>query len=90
MAVVALVVVEPKDLPRLMNMAGKWAGNARAMANEFRRSFDEMARESELAELRKEIHDLKKANPISGIGKAIDEQAGANVEGAAQTAMHAK
>ncbi len=42
--VVLLVVVGPKDLPRLMNMAGKWAGKARAMANEFRKSFDEMAR----------------------------------------------
>ena len=39
MLVVALVVVGPKDLPRLMNMAGKWAGKARAMATEFRRSF---------------------------------------------------
>ena len=45
MLIVALVVVGPKDLPRLMNMAGKWAGKARAMAQEFRRSFDEMARE---------------------------------------------
>ena len=34
---VALVVVGPKDLPRLMHMAGKWAGKARAMANEFRK-----------------------------------------------------
>ena len=42
MLVVALVVVGPKDLPRLMNMAGKWAGKARAMATEFRRSFDEV------------------------------------------------
>jgi sec-independent protein translocase protein TatB len=65
MLIVALVVVGPKDLPRLMNMAGKWAAKARTMAGEFRRSFDEMARESELSELRKEIDDLKKNNPIS-------------------------
>ena len=56
----ALVIVGPKDLPRLMHMAGKWAGKGRAMANEFRRSFDEMARQSELDELRKEIEALKK------------------------------
>ena len=49
--VVALVVVGPKDLPRLMHMAGKWAGKARAMASEFRKSFDEMARQAELDEL---------------------------------------
>lgn len=63
--VVALVVVGPKDLPRLMHKAGKWAGKARNMANEFRRSFDEMARQAELDELRKEIEELKKNNPVS-------------------------
>jgi sec-independent protein translocase protein TatB len=71
MLIVALVVVGPKDLPRLMNMAGKWAGKARAMAGEFRRSFDEMARESELAELRKEIDDLKKNNPITEVANTM-------------------
>ena len=71
MLVVALVVVGPKDLPRLMNMAGKWAGKARAMAGEFRRSFDEMARESELAELRKEIDDLKNNNPVSDLANSM-------------------
>jgi sec-independent protein translocase protein TatB len=71
MLIVALVVVGPKDLPRLMNMAGKWAGKARAMAGEFRRSFDEMARESELAELRKEIDDLKKNNPITDVASTM-------------------
>ena len=50
---VMLVVVGPKDLPRMLHMMGKWAGKARAMANEFRKSFEEMARQSELDELRK-------------------------------------
>ena len=71
MLVVALVVVGPKDLPRLMNQAGKWAGKARAMAGEFRRSFDEMARESELSELRKEIDNLKKNNPVSDLANSM-------------------
>ena len=71
--VVALVVVGPKDLPRLMNMMGRWAGKARAMANEFRKSFDEMARQAELAELRREIDELKKNNPISGLNEAMNE-----------------
>ncbi len=73
MLVVALVVVGPKDLPRLMNMAGKWAGKARAMAGEFRRSFDEMARESELSELRKEIDNLKKNNPVSDLANSMTD-----------------
>ncbi len=69
--VVALVVVGPKDLPRFLNMAGKWAGKARAMANEFRKSFDEMARQTELDELRKEIEDLKKNNPLSDVADSV-------------------
>jgi len=84
MLVVALVVVGPKDLPRLMNMAGKWAGKARAMATEFRRSFDEMARESELAELRKEIEDLKKNNPVSDLASSL-----ASVESEVNSSMEA-
>jgi len=71
--VVALVVVGPKDLPRLMHKAGKWAGKARNMANEFRRSFDEMARQAELDELRKEIEELKKNNPVSDMMNSVTE-----------------
>jgi sec-independent protein translocase protein TatB len=70
---VTLVVVGPKDLPRLMHMAGKWAGKARAMANEFRKSFDEMARQAELDELRKEIEDLKKNNPLTEVANSVGE-----------------
>lgn len=84
MLVVALVVVGPKDLPRLMNMAGKWAGKARAMASEFRRSFDEMARESELAELRKEIEELKKNNPVNDLAASM-----ASVESEVNSSMQA-
>jgi sec-independent protein translocase protein TatB len=57
--VVALVVVGPKDLPRLMRTAGQWAGRARAMADQFRRSFDDIARQSELDELRNEVNRLQ-------------------------------
>lgn len=57
--VVALVVVGPKDLPKLMRTAGQWAGRARAMADQFRRSFDDMARQSELDELRQQVNKLQ-------------------------------
>ena len=71
--IVALVVVGPKDLPRLMHMAGKWAGKARAMANEFKTSFDEMARQSELEELRKEIDALRN-QAVSDISAEINDR----------------
>ena len=57
--IVALVVVGPKDLPKLMRTAGQWAGRARAMADQFRRSFDDMARQSELDELRAQVNQLR-------------------------------
>ena len=88
MLIVALVVVGPKDLPRLMNMAGKWAAKARGMASEFRRSFDEMARESELSELRKEIDDLKKNNPITEMTSSMTN-ASADISGAMQAEVSA-
>lgn len=56
---VALLVVGPKDLPVLMRKVGRAMAKARAMANEFRSSFDEMARQSELDELRKEVEALR-------------------------------
>ena len=70
---VALVVVGPKDLPKVMHAMGRWAGKARAMANEFKRSFDEMARQTELDELRKEVEALKAKNPLNDIQKSLDE-----------------
>src|SRR5262245_34649175 len=59
--VVAVVVVGPKDLPKMMRTVGQWAGRARAMADQFRRSFDDMARQSELDELRREVQKLQQA-----------------------------
>ena len=71
--VVALVVVGPKDLPRLMRTAGQWAGKARDMAGEFRRSFDEMARQSELDELRKEIESLRNERPLADVERDLHQ-----------------
>jgi sec-independent protein translocase protein TatB len=63
--VVALVVVGPKDLPKLTRKAGEWVGRARAMADQFRKSFDDMARQSELEELRAEVERLKMDRELS-------------------------
>lgn len=60
-AVIALVVVGPKDLPVLMRKLGQFLGRMRAMAAEFRASFDEMARQSELDDLRKEVEAMRRA-----------------------------
>jgi sec-independent protein translocase protein TatB len=71
--VVALVVVGPKDLPKLMRKMGQWTAKARGMADQFRRSFDEMARQSELDELRKELDELRNTRPLAGVEEQINE-----------------
>ena len=52
-AVVALVVIGPKDLPRVMRTVGNWVGQARGMARHFRAGMDAMIRESELEDMEK-------------------------------------
>jgi sec-independent protein translocase protein TatB len=71
--IVALVVVGPKDLPKLMRTAGQWTAKARAMADQFRKSFDEMARQSELEELRAEIESLRHERPLAEIDQALNQ-----------------
>jgi sec-independent protein translocase protein TatB len=52
-AVVALLVIGPKDLPKAMRFVGQWVGRARGVARQFRSGFDAMVREAELAEMEK-------------------------------------
>jgi sec-independent protein translocase protein TatB len=53
LAIVALVVIGPKDLPKAMRVVGQLLGKARGMARQFRSGFDTMLRESELEEMEK-------------------------------------
>ena len=52
-ALVALVVIGPKDLPKAMRVVGYWVGRARGVARQFRSGFDAMVREAELEEMEK-------------------------------------
>jgi sec-independent protein translocase protein TatB len=58
-AVVAIVVVGPKDLPKLMRGFGHYAGKLRRAAADFQRQFEEAMRESEVEEVRKAIESVK-------------------------------
>ena len=68
----ALIVVGPKDLPLLLRKVGKALGKARAMAGEFRSSFDELARQAELDELRKEVEALRTGQGMVPLGAEAD------------------
>jgi sec-independent protein translocase protein TatB len=69
--VIALVVVGPRDLPRLMHMAAKWVRKTRDMAADLRRNLEDMAGTSELDGLRAEITALKRKHPLSSLEAGI-------------------
>jgi sec-independent protein translocase protein TatB len=53
-AIVALVVIGPKDLPKALRVVGNWVAKIRGYARHFRSGVDAMIRESELADLEKQ------------------------------------
>ncbi len=59
-AVVAILVVGPKDLPRLMKGIGEWVAKARRMAAHFQSGVDEMIRQAELEDLRKDLNTIRR------------------------------
>ena len=71
-AAVALIVVGPERLPGLLRKLGQMIGKARRMADEFRSSFDEMARQSELDDLRKEVEALRTNQGVVRLGDEAD------------------
>lgn len=73
-AVVALLVVKPKDLPVMLRKVGEFMGKARRMASDFRASFEDMARQTELDDLRRQVEEMrsKAADPI-GLNDALQE-----------------
>ena len=56
--VVAILVVGPKELPRLMRTFGHYTGKLRAMASDFQRQFEDAVRDSEIDEVRKAMQDF--------------------------------
>jgi sec-independent protein translocase protein TatB len=71
-ALLALVIVGPKDLPILMRKLARWVSKVRGMAAEFRMSFDELARQSELDELRREVEALRRGDPLHPVRSELD------------------
>ncbi|MBU6268976.1 MAG: Sec-independent protein translocase protein TatB [Sphingomonadales bacterium] len=70
-AIVAVVVIGPKDLPRALRTAGKWMGKMRRMSNHLRSGFDTMIREAELQEMeeawRKQNAAIMAAHPPGSV-----------------------
>ena len=69
---VALLVVGPKELPRLLKTVGHWVRKARGLAREFQSGLDDIVREAELDEAKKMIEDTTKGSIEKTLGDAID------------------
>jgi len=71
-AVVALVVIGPKDLPRVLKTAGIWVRKARGIAREFQGSLEQMVREAELDDMKKNLDKAAGFNFDDEVKKTID------------------
>jgi sec-independent protein translocase protein TatB len=56
-AIVALIVIGPKELPAVLRAIGQWTTKIRRMAAEFQGQFQEAMREAEMADIKKDFDD---------------------------------
>lgn len=72
-AVVAIVVIGPKDLPRVMRTVGQWTSRVKRMGREFQSQFNEALREAELEGVRKDIQDIMATDPLGDVKKEMNK-----------------
>jgi sec-independent protein translocase protein TatB len=70
--VVMIIVIGPKDLPKALYTLGQWVGKVRAVARQFQDSIEQMAHQSGVDEVRKEIESVGSVNLGDSIEKTID------------------
>ena len=75
-AVIALIVIGPKDLPKTMRTVSGWVRKARSLAQEFQSGLDDIARESELDELKQQLTGAGELDLEGAIENTIDPTVG--------------
>ena len=94
-AVVMILVVGPKDLPKMLRTFGQTIGKVRRMAGEFQSTFNEALREAEqqadIADMKKQVEKAGNFDPLGDIKKSIetDRKAAKPAESAPATAKAA-
>jgi len=73
-AVVAIVVVGPKDLPKLMRGFGRFVTKLRGMAGEFQRHLDSAIREAGIEDVKKEVKNMTNFTVTADVGKQMSEE----------------
>ena len=75
-ALIALIVIGPKDLPKVLKTIGYWVGKARSLTREFQKGVEDVIKEAELDEVRDQINSSVKDFDIKDqIEKSIDPDA---------------
>lgn len=69
--IVALVVIGPKDLPQAFRTVGQWMGKARALAREFQSHVDDLMRESEVDDMKREFNEMTRPPELDGLEEDI-------------------
>jgi sec-independent protein translocase protein TatB len=65
--IVALVVIGPKELPHAFRTLGQWMGKARALAREFQTHIDDLMRESQVDDMKREFNDMTRPPDFSDL-----------------------
>jgi len=89
-AIILIVVVGPKDLPKMMRAFGRTTSKIRSMAGDFRKQFDDAIKEADLDEIKNLASEARKLNPASELKKAMSpmERAAKDVKAGLDTAMN--
>ena len=78
-AFVLVLVVGPKDLPRVLRAFTKFTSQARKMSTDFTKSLQEMSKDDELKEVKKAFHDAKTGN-FDEISEILEESVSKDVK----------
>ncbi|GLS33307.1 sec-independent protein translocase protein TatB [Mesorhizobium albiziae] len=71
-AIVMIVVVGPKDLPRMLRTFGKTTAKLRSMAGDFQKQFNEALKEAELDDVKKSVDELRSLDPRNEVRKQLN------------------
>ena len=74
-AIIAIVVIGPKDLPRALRVAGQWIGKVRRISGHFRSGIETMLREAEMADMEKHWREQNEAIMAAHPATAADDAA---------------
>ncbi len=72
-AMVALIVVGPKELPGLLRAFGRWMGKLKALASEFQSQMDGLARESGVGDVKKEVEESLEKISVEDLDREFAE-----------------